>query len=254
MGRRPDWPHRVRLAGVGHPIEEQNDVQPELKRRFKDDLFGQFARIGGALANGHRIELLDVLAQGERSVEELAAEAGLTVANTSQHLQVLRRAGLVEARRDGTRVCYRPAGPEVFALWQALRSTGEARLAEVDRVVDAYLADRARMEEIGPDELRRRLEAGEITLIDVRPLVESAQGQIAGARPIPIDQLPDRLTDLPRDRPVVAYCRGPYCVWADEAVQLLTERGFRAARLTSGYPDWQAAGLPTETAPTGATR
>ena len=228
-------------------------MQAEVKRRFKDQLFEQFARIGGALANGHRIELLDVLAQAERSVEELAAETALTVANASQHLQVLRRAGLVETRRDGTRVCYRLAGPEVFALWQALRAAGEARLAEIDRVIDTYLADRARMEEVGPEELRRRLDAGEVTLLDVRPLVESSQGRIAGARAIPVDQLPEQLDDLPRDRPVVAYCRGAYCVWADEAVQLLTERGFKAARLTSGFPDWQAAGLPTETT-TGARR
>ena len=216
------------------------------KRRFKDQLFAEFARVGGALANGHRVELLDVLAQAERSVEELAGETGLSVANASQHLQVLRRAGLVEGRRDGTRVCYRLAAPEVFALYQALRATGEARLAEIDRVVQTYLSDRAGMEEVGPDELRRRLEADEVTLIDVRPLVESGSGRIAGALPIPIDELAARLSELPRERPVVAYCRGPYCVYADEAVRLLTERGFRAARLTSGFPDWRAAGLPTE--------
>ena len=227
-------------------------MQAEVKRRFKDQLFEQFARIGGALGNGHRIELLDVLAQAERSVEELAAETALSVANASQHLQVLRRAGLVETRRDGTRVCYRLAGPEVFGLWQALRATGEARLAEIDRVIDTYLADRATMEEVGPDELRRRLETGEVTLIDVRPLVESGSGRIAGALPIPIDQLPDRLGELPRDRRVVAYCRGPYCVYADEAVRLLNEHGFRAARLTSGFPDWRAAGLPVEAIPGGA--
>lgn len=221
-------------------------MQAEVKRRFKDQLFEQFARVGGALANGHRVELLDVLAQAERSVEELAAETGLTLANASQHLQVLRRAGLVETRREGTRVCYRLGGPEVFALWQALRATGEARLAEIDRVVSLYLADRAGMEEVGPDELQRRLAAGEVTLIDVRPLVESASGRIAGALSIPIDDLPARLDELPRDRPVVAYCRGPYCVYADEAVQLLTQRGFQAARLTSGYPDWSAAGRQTE--------
>src|SRR5205823_904983 len=145
---------------------------------------------------GHRIELLDVLAQAERSVEELALETALTVANASQHLQVLRRAGLVETRREGTRVCYRLAGPEVFALWQALRATGEARLAEIDRVVSTYLSDRAQMEEVGHDELRRRLAAGEVTLIDVRPLVESGRGRIAGALPIPIDRLRELLLRL----------------------------------------------------------
>jgi rhodanese-related sulfurtransferase len=140
----------------------------------------------------------------------------------------------------------------VFALWQAVRAAGEARLAEIDRVVDTYLADREQMEEVGPEELLRRLAAGEVTLIDVRPLVESGSGRIAGALPIPIDQLPDRLGELPHDKPVVAYCRGPYCVYADEAVRLLTERGFRAVRLTSGFPDWRAAGLPTEAIPGGA--
>jgi DNA-binding transcriptional ArsR family regulator/rhodanese-related sulfurtransferase len=227
-------------------------MQAETKRRFKDQLFAEFARVGGALANGHRIELLDVLAQAERSVEELAAETALTVANASQHLQVLRRAGLVETRREGTRVLYRLAGGEVFALWQALRATGEARLAEIDRVVDTYLSDRAAMEEVGPAELQRRLVAGEVTLIDVRPLVESGSGRIAGALPIPIDQLPERLGELPHGKPVVAYCRGPYCVYADEAVRLLTARGFRAARLTSGFPDWRAAGRPVEAIPGGA--
>ena len=222
-------------------------VTPEHKRAFKDDLFEQFARIGGALANGHRIELLDVLAQAERSVEELATETALSVANASQHLQVLRRAGLVETRREGTRICYRLAGPDVFALWQAMRATGEARLAEIDRVVSDYLSDRADMEEVAPDELQRRLEAGEVTLIDVRPLIESGSGRIAGALQIPINELTARIAELPTGLPVVAYCRGPYCVYADEAVQILTERGFRAVRLTSGYPDWRAEGRPTET-------
>jgi DNA-binding transcriptional ArsR family regulator len=224
-------------------------VQHEVKRQFKDQLFAELARIGGALANGHRVELLDVLAQAERSVDELAVETSLTIANASQHLQVLRRAGLVETRRVGTRVLYRLAAPEVFALYQAVRATGEARLAEIDRVVNTYLADRAQMEEVGPDELARRLAAGEVTLIDVRPLVESGSGRIAGALPIPIDELAGRIDELRRDRPVVAYCRGPYCVYADEAVRLLTERGFDAARLTTGYPDWAAAGLPTERDP-----
>ena len=221
-------------------------MQQAVKRKFKDQLFEQFARIGGALSNGHRIELLDVLAQAERSVEELAAETGLTIANASQHLQVLRRAGLVRTRREGTRIYYRLAGPEVFALWQALRSAGEARLAEIDRVVDSYLSDRAQMEVIGPAELRQRLEAGEVTLVDVRPLVESRSGRIAGAIPIPVAELEARLGDLPHSRQIVAYCRGPYCVYADEAVQLLQAHGFRAARLKSGFPDWRAAGLPVE--------
>jgi DNA-binding transcriptional ArsR family regulator len=219
-------------------------MEPETKRRFKGELFAQFARIGRALANPHRLELLEVLAQGERSVEQLAAEIEVSVANASQHLRVLRQAELTATRREGTRVLYRLASPEVFALWQALRTAGEARLAELDRVVAAYLSDRAGMEEVGPDELGRRLAGGEVTLIDVRPSLESGQGRIAGALPIPVAELPARLAELPRDRPVVAYCRGPYCVYADEAVALLRRHGFRAARLATGYPEWRAAGLP----------
>ncbi len=221
-------------------------MEPQAKRRFKTELFEQFARIGRALSSPHRLELLDVLAQGERSVEQLAAETALSVANASQHLQVLRQAGLIVGRREGNYVLYRLASPEVFALWQALRTAGEARLAEIDRVVSTYLTDRAQMEEVDAAELQRRLEAGEVTLVDVRPEVESAQGRIAGALAIPLEALPARLAELPRDRPVVAYCRGPYCVYADEAVALLRGHGFRAARLDIGYPDWRAAGLPVE--------
>ena len=216
------------------------------KRRFKSDLFAQFARIGRALSSPHRLELLDVLAQGERSVEQLAAETELSIANASQHLQILRQAELTATRRDGNRVLYRLASPEVFALWQALRTAGEARLAELDRVVATYLSDRRQMEAINSTELLRRLEAGEVTLVDVRPAVESDQGRIAGALAIPVDELPTRVAELPRDRPVVAYCRGPYCVYADEAVAVLRGRGFRAARLVDGYPDWRAAGLPVD--------
>jgi rhodanese-related sulfurtransferase len=216
------------------------------KRQFKNNLFEQFARIGRALSNPHRIELLDVLAQGERSVEQLAGETDLTLANASQHLQVLRQAELVVSRREGTRVLYALASPEVFALWQTLRVAGEARLAEIERVVATYLADRAHMEQIGPEELRRRLADGEVVLIDVRPTIESEQGRIAGALPIPVGELAAHVAELPRNRPIVAYCRGPYCVYADEAVALLQDRGIRALRLTVGYPDWQAAGLPTQ--------
>jgi rhodanese-related sulfurtransferase/DNA-binding phage protein len=226
-------------------------MRKEAKRQFKNRLFDQFARVGRALSNAHRIELLDVLAQGERSVEQLAAETDLPVANASQHLQVLRQAELVVARREGVRVLYALAGPEVFGLYQALRATGEARLAEIQRVVATYLTHREQMEEVGPEELRRRLAAGEITLLDVRPALEYRQGHIAGARSIPVDALAERIVELPPDRPVVAYCRGPYCVYADEAVALLRAHGRDAARLAVGYPDWQAAGLPIETVDDG---
>jgi rhodanese-related sulfurtransferase len=217
------------------------------KREFKDRLYAQFARIGHAFASPRRLELLDLLAQGERSVEELATEASLPIANTSQHLRLLHQAELVATRRDGTRVLYRLASFEVFRLWQTLRTTAETQLAEIDRVTAAYLSRREDMEAIGSEELLQRLAADEVVLLDVRPAVEYRQGHIAGAQSIPIDQLKERIQDLPPGRPIVAYCRGPYCVFADEAVELLTARGIPAARLTAGYPDWAAAGLPTET-------
>ncbi len=219
------------------------------KREFKDRLYEQFARIGQALASPRRLELLDLLAQGERSVEELAAESSLSVANASQHLRALYQAELVATRREGNRVLYRLAGPQVFALWQSVRTTAEAQLAEIDRVTAMFLSRREEMEAIGPDELLRRLETGEVTLLDVRPGLEYEQGHISGARSIPVDELEEHIAELPGDGLVVAYCRGPYCVYADEAVELLTARGQRAARLSSGYPEWAAAGLPTRTGP-----
>src|SRR5712692_9255057 len=173
------------------------------KRQFKNQLFDQFARIGRALSNPHRLELLDVVAQGERSVEQLAAETGLSLANASQHLQILRQAELIVARRDGVRVLYTLAGPDVFALWQAMRTAGESRLAQIQRVVATFLTDRDQMEVVGPDELRRRLAAGEVILLDVRPALEYQQGHIAEARSIPIDVLAEHITELPRDRPIV---------------------------------------------------
>src|SRR6185437_2022847 len=200
-------------------------MQKETKRQFKNRLFDQFARMGRAIGNPHRIELLDVLAQGERSVEQLAAETDLSVANASQHLQVLRQAGLIVARREGVRVLYALAGSEVFALYQSLRSAGETRLAEIQRVVTTFLTDRETMEVVGPEELRGRLASGEVTLLDVRPTLEYGQGHIAGAWSIPVDALMERISEIPPDRPIAAYCRGPYCVYADEAVALLRARG-----------------------------
>ncbi len=225
-----------------------------VKRELKDRLYGQFARVGRALASPHRLELLDLLAQGERSVEELATEASLSIANASQHLRTLHQAELVSNRRDGTRVLYRLAAPEVFALWQALRVAAETRLAEIDRVAATYLGRREEMEAVGPDELLRRLAADEVILIDVRPSLEYRQGHIAGARSIPVDELAEGISRLPSERPIVAYCRGPYCILADEAVELLTARGRRAARLTNGYPEWAASGLPVEIGANGSAR
>lgn len=227
---------------------------PVNKREFKDRLYDQFARIGQALASPHRLELIDLLAQGERSVEELAVECNLSIANASQHLRALHQAELVATRRQGNRVLYRLAGPQVFALWQSVRTTAELQLAEIDRVTAMFLRQRQEMEAVGPEELLRRLEAGEVTILDVRPGLEYEQGHISSARSIPVDELEGRISELPKDGLVVAYCRGPYCVYADEAVELLSARGWRAARLEGGYPDWAAAGLPIEAGANSSAR
>jgi rhodanese-related sulfurtransferase/DNA-binding transcriptional ArsR family regulator len=216
-------------------------------RAFKDPLFDQFARIGKAVANPHRLELLDLLAQGERRVEELAGETALSVANASQHLQALRQAGLVETRRAGTSIYYRLADERVFRLWQAIREVGEARLAEIDRLTQTFLTDRAQLEAVDAGTLVRRLKDGDVVVLDVRPAREFRAGHIPAARSIPIDELAERLHEIPRDREIVAYCRGPYCVFSDEAVALLRAKGYDARRLDVGLPDWRSAGLPVAT-------
>jgi rhodanese-related sulfurtransferase/DNA-binding transcriptional ArsR family regulator len=214
-------------------------------RAAKTALFDEFARVGKALASGRRMELLDVLANGERTVEVLAGEGGLSVANASQHLQILRRAGLVATRREGTSVHYRLAGPEVFELWRALRTLAASRLAEVERLAAAYLGARNELEPVTRQELARRLQQGErLVVLDVRPAEEYAAGHLPGAVSIPISELRRRLAELPRDREIVAYCRGPFCAFAHEAVQVLADAGLTARRLEDGLPEWQAAGLP----------
>ena len=216
------------------------------KREFKDRLFGEFAVLGKALASGHRLELLDLLAQGERTVEDLAAETDLSIANASAHLQVLRRARLVDSDRRGTYVVYRLADPAVFELWRTLRDLGSARLAEVERLVDSYLGEDRDLEAIDRTQLLSLMEQDAVTVVDVRPVAEYRQGHIIRARSLPLEDLERRLRDLPKRREVVAYCRGPYCVFADEAVELLKRHGYRARRLDGGFPDWRAAGLPVE--------
>lgn len=216
-------------------------------RAFKDPLFDQFARIAKAVANPHRLELVDLLAQGERRVEELAHETALPIANASQHLQILKQAGLVETRRVGTSIFYRLADERVFQLWQAIRNVGEARLAEIDRLTQIFLTDRAQLEAVDATMLLRLLDAGEIVVLDVRPEQEFRAGHIPGARSVPIDELADRLHEVPRDYEIVAYCRGPYCVFSDEAVALLRTRGYEARRLDVGLPDWRSAGFPVAT-------
>lgn len=216
------------------------------ERELKNRLYEQFARVGGALSSPARLELLDVLAQGERSVDVIAERASLSVANTSRHLQILREAGLVEARKQGLRVFYRLADPGVYSLLQALRSLAEQRLAEVDRIVAAYIGDPDELEPVTRPELLERARSGRVTVLDVRPAEEFEAGHIPGAVSIPIDELEERLGELPKGREVVAYCRGPYCVWSHRAVAALRASGRRARRLVDGYPEWRADGLPVE--------
>jgi rhodanese-related sulfurtransferase/DNA-binding transcriptional ArsR family regulator len=222
-------------------------IAPEVKRNFKDRLYGEFARIGKSLASPHRLEILEVLAQGERTVESLASETGLSIANASRHLQQLRQAQLVLARREGLFVHYRLAGTEVITLVLALRHTAEQHLAEVDRVVDDFFGDRDGFEPVTPDELSRRMTTGEVMVLDVRPEQEYVAGHIAGARSLPVTDLPALLAELPHDKEYVAYCRGPYCVYADEAVTALRANGLKAQRLTEGYPEWWLSGRPVRT-------
>ena len=217
------------------------------KRAFKDQLYGQFARIGKALAGPHRIEMMELLAQRERTVESLANDLGLTMGNASAHLQVLREARLVEARKDGLFVHYRVADDVVLGLLEALRKVAETRLAEVDRIVESYFGDRTNMDAIGFKELKARLKDESVILVDVRPAEEYAAGHIAGAISIPHDQIDDRLREIPRNKEIVAYCRGPYCVFADEAVAALVRTRRKARRLTAGFPEGKSAGLPVET-------
>ncbi|KUI30673.1 ArsR family transcriptional regulator [Mycobacterium sp. IS-1742] len=221
------------------------------KRTFKDRLYAEFARIGKAVASPHRLELLEVLAQGERSVESLAGETGLSVAGTSRHLQQLRQAQLVATRREGLFVHYRVAGPEVVALVVALRRAAEQHLAEVDRVVHDFFGERDGFEPVTPDELSRRMRSGEVVLLDVRPEQEYLSGHIAGALSIPVANIDARIDELPGDGEYVAYCRGPYCVYADEAVAVLRANGRSAARLSDGYPEWWLSGRPVHTGSAG---
>jgi rhodanese-related sulfurtransferase len=214
----------------------------------KAALFDALASVAQALGNGRRAEIVDVLAQGERSVDEIAGEISQSVANTSQHLQVLARAGLVRTRREGTRVFYRLASERVSELWAAVRDVAIRHVDEVNVLADEYLGERDGVEQLSAEELARRLERGDVVVLDVRPKAEFRAGHIAGARSAPVDDLDTLVDKLPKRREVVAYCRGPYCVYADDAVRLLRNRGLRARRLDVGYPEWQRAGLPVEIA------
>lgn len=211
-------------------------------RPFKNHLYPQFARIGAALASEKRLELLDLLAQAPRHVDALAAETDMSVANVSQHLQQLRNARLVEAERDGTKVRYRLAGDDVLRLWLTLRTVAETRLVDVDHVVREYAVAGAAEPPLSRDALADQVERGEVVLIDVRPSLEYGHGHLPGAISLPLGDLAARLDELPRDKPIVAYCRGAYCLFADEAVALLRQHGFDALRLDGGWPEWYLEG------------
>ena len=215
-------------------------------REFKDRIYEQFARIGKALSSPKRLEVIDLLAQGERSVEEVARATAMPIANTSQHLQALRAAGMVEVRREWKRAYYRLADEGVFRTWQAVRALGETRLAEIDRVVETYLKDRGTMEAVDAVGLMERLTEESAVVLDVRPEEEYRAGHVPGALSVPLASLEAALQTLPKDKEIVAYCRGPYCVFSDEAVRFLNGRGYQARRLTEGFPDWRAAGYPIE--------
>ena len=210
-------------------------------------LLSQFAAVAKALGHPHRLELLEFAAQGERSVDSLAGRAGLTVGNASQHLQNLRRAGLVKSRREGKRVLYRLSDDAVVGLLASVRQIAERNLAEVQRVLDGYFHECDALEPVSRDELAQRMHDGLVTVLDVRPEDEFAAGHLPGAINIPLRELEKQLADLPRDHEIVAYCRGPYCVLSFEAVSALRERGFKVRRFEEGYPEWRAAGLAVET-------
>jgi rhodanese-related sulfurtransferase len=216
-------------------------------RRFKDSIYEQVARLGKAVSAPKRLELLDLLCQGPRSVEALALQAGISVANASQHLQVLRGARLVDAEKKGLRVEYRLASDEVCTFFLALRGLAETRLTEIDQVAHQYFESRGAMEAVEGKELLRRVRDGEVTVLDVRPPEEYRAGHIPGALSIPVGELKARLKELRKNREIVAYCRGPYCVMALEAVQILRANGFEAHRMEQGVPDWRARGWPVDT-------
>jgi rhodanese-related sulfurtransferase/predicted transcriptional regulator len=210
----------------------------------KDALFDGFARVARALGNGHRLEIVDVLSQGERSVDELAAEIDESTANTSQHLQVLARVGLVRSRREGTRVVYRLSGDDVARLWSSISQVASRHLAEVAVLAGDYLGERDVLDQVTAADLADRLASGRVVVLDVRPATEFRFGHIAGARSAPLEELPQQIARLPKRAEVVAYCRGPYCVYADDAVRLLRDRGVRARRLDIGFPEWRLQGYP----------
>lgn len=216
------------------------------KREFKNKVYEELAKITKALANPHRLEIIELLAQGEFSVEQIASQTSLSVANASQHLQVLKASQLVEITRQGNFIHYRLANANVFKAWKALRDLGVERIATIEKLVRDFRKSKFNFGSVTMDELIKKIEAGKITILDVRPEAEFNSGHIANAVSIPIDQLPKRLKELPKRNEIITYCRGPFCVYADEAVALLNKAGYKAIRLEEGFPDWQLEGLPIE--------
>lgn len=216
------------------------------KRTFKNKVYQQLANIVKAMSNPHRLEILELLAQGQYSVAEIAGETEITGANASQHLQVLKQAQLVDTRRQGNHVYYRLAGQSVYKAWKALRDLGIERVAEIERAVRQFRQSRKSLETLSSSELADKMQQEDVTVIDVRPEQEFDEGHIAGALNIPVEDLSDKMDELPKDQEIVAYCRGPFCVFADDAVELLRKKGFKAKRLDEGYPEWRLDELPVE--------
>jgi rhodanese-related sulfurtransferase len=216
------------------------------KRVFKDNVYSELAKITKSMANPHRLEIIELLAQGEFSVEQIAKHTGLSVANASQHLQVLKGAYLVDINRHGNFIYYRLSDSNVFKAWKALRDLGVERIATIEKVVKDFRKSKFGFETVTIDGLIGKLRSGKVTILDVRPESEFKQGHIANAISIPINELSKRLKDIPKQTEVVAYCRGPFCLYADEAIRILSKAGYKVARLEEGFPDWKLQGLPVE--------
>lgn len=216
------------------------------KRKFKDRVYGELAKITKSMANPHRLEIIELLAQGEFSVEQIAEQTNLSIANTSQHLQVLKVAQLVDIKRQGNFIYYRLSNSNVFKAWKALRELGVERIATIEKLVKDFRQSKFKSESVTIDGLLEKLESGKVTILDVRPETEFNKGHIANAISIPINELKKRLPELPKRTEIITYCRGPFCVYADEAVAILSKAGYKATRLEEGFPDWQLEGLLVE--------
>lgn len=216
------------------------------KRDVKNKVYTELARLTKALGNPHRLEIIELLAQGDYAVEQISAQTSLSIANTSQHLQVLKAARLVDMTRNGKFVHYRLANANVFKVWRALRELGVEQIAAIDKLVNDFRRSKIKSEPLTVDELTKRIRSGTVTILDVRPEQEYKKGHIANALSIPFDQLASRLKELPERHEIIAYCRGPFCFFADEAVSLLQQAGYKATRLDQGFPDWASMGKPVQ--------